>query len=116
MMAGEDMSDIEAADSWNTKHPKKARTMELSVGRIIHVNNAKGACSAAIIVRVWGDTPKSAVSAVVFRDSSNDKGDGFNVGSEPSALTAWAKSIQQGDGRHQFHDPRECPKAVVPTT
>ena len=69
-----------------------------TVGRIVHVRNGDR-CQSAIIVRVWS---AGTVNLVVFRDGSNDAGDGGN-GTE---LTRWATSATLSDeaGNH-WHWP-----------
>lgn len=71
---------------------------QVTVGRIVHVRHGDR-CQAAIIVRVWGST---TLNLVVFRDGSNDSGDG-GVGSE---LSRWLTSATLSDepGNH-WHWP-----------
>jgi hypothetical protein len=61
-------------------------------GRIVHVrHNASGRCQAAVVVRHWGG---GTVNLQVFRDGSNDAGDG----GDPHAATRHATSIQHESG------------------
>lgn len=69
-----------------------------AIGRIVlyqfHEHEAGGAVRPAIIVRVWGDQPESAVQLQVFVDGSND---GFAGG------TVWKTSVTRGFGPYQYH-------------
>jgi len=69
-----------------------------TVGRIVHVHHADR-CQPAMVVRVWGET---TLNLVVFRDGSNDAGDG-GTGLE---LTRWLTSATLADepGNH-WHWP-----------
>lgn len=69
-----------------------------TVGRIVHVRYADR-CQAAVVVRAWSET---TLNLVVFRDGSNDAGDG-GVGSD---LTRWLTSatLSEESGNH-WHWP-----------
>jgi hypothetical protein len=71
--------------------------MTPSIGRIVHVKFGDK-CQAAIIVKVWSPT---SLNLVVFRDGSNDGGDG-GTGSE---LTRWATSYTLDAATNGWHWP-----------
>ncbi len=71
--------------------------MTPTVGRIVHTK-FKDHCQSAVIVRVWSDTH---VNLVVFRDGSNDAGDGGTA----SELTRWMTSATLDQETHGWHWP-----------
>ena len=74
-------------------------TQTPSVGRIVHVR-FKDRCQAAVIVRAWSET---TVNLIVFRDGSNDAGDGGNG----SDATRWMTSatLDETATGHHWHWP-----------
>lgn len=82
-----------------------------SIGRIVHyvldAGPKQGEHRAAVIVRVWGDKPTSAVNLLVFVDGSND----YYRNQGPEPLIIWRTSKIRSDdfGLDTWHWPEYVP-------
>ena len=85
---------------------------EVTKGRIVHFVVAEKLEQAAIIVRVW---PACAcVDLIVFRDGTNDAGDG-ELPEDIGKLTAWRTSVVRSSDDQtklcSWHFASECKEA-----